>query len=134
MSRGQGSSGTIQQLSERPLDVDSVSQSGDAQLHVVLLGESGQMGAFDFVLLEALAVFGQAHALQPVAHVIFIPQVKGPLPPWPKGQQGPAEDRGGAGRGVGRRRGRTRPGSCAGASHHKPNLLRFRGEAETGRL
>lgn len=101
MVRGEGSSGTIQQLSECPLDVDSVSQSGDAQLHVVVFGEGGEMGAFDLVLLEALAVLGQAHALQPVTHVIFIPQVEGPLPPWPKGQQGPAEDRGGAGRGVG---------------------------------
>lgn len=100
MVRGEGSSGTIQQLSESPLDVDSVSQSGDAQLHVVLLGEGGEMGAFDLVLLEALAVFGQAHALQPVPHVIFIPQVEGPLPPWPKGQQGPTKDRGRAGRGV----------------------------------
>lgn len=78
-----------------------MSQSGDAQLHVVLLGEGGEMGAFDLVLLEALAVFGQAHALQPITHVILIPQVEGPLPPRPKGQQGPAEDRGGAGRGVG---------------------------------
>lgn len=82
--RGDGSSGTIQQLSEGPLDVDSVSKSGDAQLHVVLFGEGGEMGPFDLVLLEALAVFGQAHALQPVAHVVFIPQAEGSLPPWPE--------------------------------------------------
>lgn len=75
MVRGEGSSGTIQQLSECPLDVDSVSQSGDAQLHVVLLGEGGEMGAFDLMLLEALAMFGQTHTLQPVTHIIFIPQV-----------------------------------------------------------
>jgi len=128
------SSGTIQQLSERPLDVDPVSQSGDAQLHVVLLGESREVRAFDLVLLEALAVLGQAHALQPVAHVVFIPQVEGPLPPGPEGQQGPAEDRGGAGGGVGGRGGRAGPGPCAGATHHKADLLRFRGEAEAGRL
>lgn len=73
--RGEGSSGALQQLSESPLDVDAVSQSGDAQLHVVLLGEGREVGAFDLVLLEALAVFGQAHALQPVAHIVFIPQV-----------------------------------------------------------
>lgn len=96
MVRGEGSSGTIQQLSECPLDVDTVSQSGDTQLHIVLLGEGGEVGAFDLVLLEALAVFGQAHALQPVPHVILIPQVEGPLPPRPKGQQGAAEDWGGA--------------------------------------
>lgn len=81
-----GSSGTIQQLSECPLDVDSVPQSGDAQLHVVVLGEGREMGAFDLVLLKALAVFDEAHTLQPITHVIFIPQVEGPLPPWPKGQ------------------------------------------------
>lgn len=134
MIRGEGSSRTIQQLSERPLDVDPVSQSGDAQLHVVVFGERREVGAFDLVLLEALAVFGQAHALQPVPHVILIPQVEGPLPPRPQGQQGPAEDRGGAGGGVGRGGGRAGPGSCTGASHHKPNLLWFWGETETGRL
>lgn len=99
--RGQGSSGTIQQLSESPLDVDAVTQSGDAQLHVVLLGEGGEVGAFDLVLLEALAVFGQAQTLQPITNVVFIPQAEGPLPPRPQGQQGPAEHRGGAGGGVG---------------------------------
>lgn len=77
------SSGTIQQLPEGPLDVDPVPQSGDAQLHVVLLGEGGQVGALDLVLLEALAVLGQAHALQPVAHIVLIPQAEGPLPPRP---------------------------------------------------
>lgn len=132
LSRGQRSSGTIQQLSECPLNVDSVSQSGDTQLHVVVFGEGGEVGAFDLVLLKSLAVFGEAHTLQPITHVIFIPQVEGPLPPWSKGQQGPAEDRGGAGRGVGGGGGGAGSGSCAGTSHHKANLLWFRGEAETG--
>lgn len=59
------------------------------------------MGAFDLVLLEALAMFGQAHALQPVTHVILVPQVQGSLPPWAQGQQGPAKDWGGAGGSVG---------------------------------
>lgn len=98
---GQRSSGSIQQLSEGPLDVDAVTQSGDAQLHVVLLGEGGEVGAFDLVLLEALAVFGQAQTLQPITNVVFIPQAEGPLPPRPQGQQGPAEHWGGAGGGVG---------------------------------
>lgn len=82
MVRGEGSSGTIQQLSECPLNVDPVSQPGDSQLHVVLFGEGREMGAFNLVVLEALAVFGQTHALQPVTHIVFIPQVEGPLPPW----------------------------------------------------
>lgn len=134
MRRGQRSSGAIQQLSKRPLDVDAVAESGDAQLHVIVLGEGREVRAFDLVLLEALAVLGQADALQPVAHVVFIPQVEGPLPPRPQGQQGPAEDRGGAGGSVGRRRGRAGSGSCTGASHDEADLLGFRGEAEAGRL
>lgn len=131
MARGQGSSGTIQQLSEGPFDVDPVPQSGDAQFQVVVFGEGGKVGAFDLVLLKALAVFRQADALKPITHVVLVPQVEGPLPPRPQGQQGPAEDWGGAGGGVWRRRWRTRSGSCAGASHHKANLLRFWWETET---
>lgn len=61
-----------------------MSQSGDAQFHVVVFGEGGEMGAFDLVLLEALTVFGQADALQPITYIIFIPQVEGSLPPRPK--------------------------------------------------
>lgn len=86
MVRGERSSGTIQQLSECPLNIDSVSQSGDTQLHVVIFGEGREMGAFNLMLLKSLSVFGQAHAFQPIAHVIFIPKVEGSLPPWSKGQ------------------------------------------------
>lgn len=92
------------------------------------------MGALDLVLLEALAVLGQSQALQPITHVVFVPQAEGPLPPWPQGQQGPAKDRGGAGGGVGRGRRRAGPGPGTGAPHDETDLLGFRREAQTGRL
>ena len=86
------------------------------------------MGAFDLVLLETRPVLPQVDALQPVPHVVLVPQVQGLLVEGPEGQQ-----RGAQAGGVAGRRGR-RAGAGAGAPHDKAHLLGLVGQAEAGGL
>lgn len=97
-----------------------------AQLGEVLLGQSGQVRTLDLVLLEPFSMFGQVDAGQPVAHVVFVPQVEGLLVERPQGEQGRGHARGRGGRG--------RAAPRAGASHDETHFLRFVREAEAGRL
>lgn len=96
------------------------------QLSEVLLGQSGQMGALDLMLLESLPVFGQVDAGQPVAYVILVPQVEGLLVERPKGEQ--------RGRHAWWRGGRGRATPRTGAPHDEAHFFRFVRETEARRL
>lgn len=78
VGRERGASAAVQ-LPERALDVHAVAHARDAQLHEVVLGERRQVRALDLVVLEAVAVFAQVDALQPVAHVELAPELQGLL-------------------------------------------------------
>lgn len=107
-----------------------MSDARHPQLGEVVLGEGRQVGALDLVLLEAGAVLAQVDALQPVPHVVLVPQVQGLLVEGSEGQQRRAQT--GGVRGRRRRRAGARAG--AGAPHHEADLLGLLGEAEAGRL
>lgn len=86
------------------------------------------MGAFDLVFLKARSVLPQVDALQPVSHVVLVPQVEGLLVKGPEGQERRAQPGGVGGRG-GRGAG---AGASAGAPHHKADLFGLLGQAEAG--
>ena len=86
------------------------------------------MGALDLVFLEACSVLPQVNALQPVPHVILVPQVEGLLVEGPESQERRAQPGGVRG---GWRWG---AGAGTGAPHHKADLLRLMGQAEAGGL
>lgn len=86
------------------------------------------MGAFDLVFLKACSVLPQVDALQPVSHVVLVPQVEGLLVKRPKGQEWRTQP----GR-MGRRGGRgARAGTSAGAPHDEAHLFGLLGQAEAG--
>lgn len=75
----------LQQHFQCSFDVHTMSNSCYSQLCKIILGQSREVRAFDFVFLKTCSVLAQIDALQPVSHVIFIPEVKGFLVEWPQG-------------------------------------------------